>query len=186
MNRRSFIGNSLKGVGGSPALLALASSGAVAASSKNSPVEKVFRDSTKVTGYETIKHMASVGHPEAGHKIVGKRVWYKYISGWTAEQYYVDEKHVVWKGIGDEQMESYSQKDEIHVFEIAPEVYFITWNEPTAIDNPIAKIQYPGPWPVWILADFANLLATVAYINPDGPDNSHFILDQAQLEIKEG
>lgn len=191
VSRRDSLSNSVVAWGGATALLAASSAMAIEESSSkvlgagNIPGDGVDHDSTKVaTDLKSIVTTAPWGHPEAGRKIAGKKVWYHYVGGGTVEHDYVDEQHVIWRSLDKERKVKYSQRDRMYCFEIASEVYFITWNEPTANDS-VKRNHYPGPWPVWVLGDFANLRATVAYPNPDEYGNSLFIVAQALLEIKE-
>ena len=173
ITRRRFIGNSF--IGSSTALLATAVPDVLAESGNDSMQEKKL---------ERIKTTAVWGHPQS-NKVAGKRVWYRYASGYVFEQHYIDEETIVWKSIDVEGNETYTQEDKYHCFEIAPEIYLITWCEESTIASPAQMIQYPGAWPVFVVADFNRLLATVSFINPTGDGVPAYIIDQARLEIKE-
>ena len=136
--------------------------------------------------FETMYTFASYSHAQTPEKIAGKRVWYRYEGGYIYEQHYIDDKYIVWKGIGDEVAEPYTQKERYYCFEIAPELYFITWCEASTIHSPKQMIQYPGAWPVSVVADFNKLIATVSFVDPTENGGKYHVIDQAKLEIKEG
>lgn len=173
ITRRGFIGNSF--VGSSTALLATAALGVFA---------EAGGDSMQGKKLKRIKMTAPWGHPHS-NKVAGKRVWYRYASGYVIEQHYIDEETIIWKNIDGEGNETYTQEDKYHCFDIAPDIYLITWCEESTIATTAQMFQYPGAWPVFVVADFNRLLATVSFINPTEDGGSAYIIDQARLEIKE-
>lgn len=180
ISRRDFVGNTI--VGGSAALLAVAAPNAF-----SEPV-----DFTKTSNFkrkmQTVPWGLPWSHEEAARRIAGKRVWYKYAGGYAFEQHYIDEEYIVWRGVDPEtgKMSSYEQKDRYHCFEIRPGIYVIVWAEESTIANDKQLKQFVGPWPVFVVADFNRLVATVSFTNPDENGKGVYIIDQAQLEIKEG
>lgn len=132
---------------------------------------------------ERILITAPHSHPKST-ALVGKKVWYRYESGYIFEQHYVDEDTIVWAGVGGD-LDGYKQEDNYHCFEIAPDIYFITWCEETTLYSLEEGVQREGPWPVTVVADFNKLIATVAFVNPAADGGSAYIIDQARLEIKD-
>ena len=71
------------------------------------------------------------------------------------------------------------------IFEIAPDIYFITWCEEATIATTDQGTMYDGAYPVFVVADLNRLIATAVYINPNVTGGDDYIIDQARLEIKE-
>lgn len=126
---------------------------------------------------------APYSHPRSD-KLVGKRVWYRYESGYIFEQHYRSKDKIVWKAVGGE-LDGYSQEETYHCFEIAENIFFITWCEEQTPYSIEENVQREGPWPVAVVADFNKLIATVSFVNPAADGGADYIVDQARLEIKE-
>ncbi len=132
---------------------------------------------------ERILVTAPYAHPRSS-ALIGKKAWYCYESGYTFEHHYVDEDTIIWKGIGGD-LDGYTQEDKYTCFEIATNIYFISWCEETTLYSLEEGIQREGPWPVTVVADFEKLIATVSFINPSENGGSAYIVDQGRIEIKE-
>lgn len=113
--------------------------------------------------------------------LAGKAVTFRYQSGHTLRQNWLDDRTVRWQGI-DGPLAGYAQDENYRAFKIAPGIYFITWMEESTSTVSDGD-QRLGPWLTTVIMDFNTLKATASWTGPNDAHGVEFILDQADMTM---
>lgn len=118
--------------------------------------------------------------------LIGKRANFRYGSGNVLQQYYRDERTMVWCGIEGDFVGVEQTEPTLHVFKTGPNQYFITWYEEGTVASADQGTVFSGGYPIAVIADFDRMVATAAYTNPTEDGGQYFLVDQATIEPVEG
>ncbi len=122
------------------------------------------------------------GHPLT-NDLTGKAVRLAYCSGHILEQHWQADSRVLWKGVSGP-LAGYDQTEAYRAFEIAKDIYLITWIEASTAASSSAP-QANGPWLTNVILDFNKMQATASWMGPTNAGGTEHVLDQATMSYVE-
>lgn len=134
-------------------------------------------------GVTPIISLLDDGHPVTD-KLVGKAITLNFEGvNEILEGYFVDQKTISWNfGTGANKDTEFTNP--YVAFEIAENVFFLTWAEAAATSRNSTTL-HEGTWHVTFILDLNKMLVTDSYINPDDNGASEFNLAQGRVSIKD-
>ena len=132
-----------------------------------------------------IRFFPVAGTHELTDELTGLRANFLYGSGNVLQQWYVSPDTIVWRGMSGYFVGVEQREPSLRVFKLGEKRYFSTWYEAGTVATAAHGQVFDGGYPIAVVIDLENLIATAAYTNPREDGGQYVLVDQATIEILE-